>query len=140
VSHISTPPPTGHLLAPGSNQSGRATPGFTSNWSAQESDNAPAEELKPTITELQAALHEAKMSAAHHQLQYQMLSQESAAAIERMAVEARMAQSENEVMHVAEQARAAATPPQQREEGVIPIQKELYRNMCRQVRRRHVRD
>lgn len=83
--------------------------------------------------ELHAALQEAKMSAAHHKLQYRMLSQESAAAMERMAVEARMTQMENEVVQSAEQARVAATPMPQYDQGVIPIQKELYQNMCREV-------
>jgi hypothetical protein len=75
------------------------------------------------------------MSAAHHKLQYEMLAQESAAAIERMAVEARMAQYENEVIYVAEQAKAAATPvqPSPYLEGTIPVQKDLYQSMCREI-------
>lgn len=101
---------------------------------ADELEAASLEELRLKVTELQAALQEAKMSAAHHKLQYQMLSQESAAAIERMAVEARMAQFENEVIHHAEQARAAATPqPSPAQEGMIPVQKDLYQRMCREI-------
>lgn len=84
--------------------------------------------------ELQAACHDATMSAAHHKLQYQMLAQESAAAIERLAVEARMAQSENEVLYHAEQTRVAATPVLPSvQAGVMPIQKDMYNRMCREI-------
>ena len=102
---------------------------------AEQIATASIEELRNKIPELQAALQEAKMSAAHDKLQYQMLAQESAAAIERMGVEARMAQYENEVIHVAEQARTAATPvqPSPFQEGMIPVQKDLYQRMCREI-------
>lgn len=102
---------------------------------AEEVATAPVDELRNMVGEMQAALHEARMSAAHHKLQYQMLSQESAAAIERMAIEARMVQYENDVIHVAEQARAAATPiqPSPMQEGMIPVQKDLYQRMCREI-------
>lgn len=102
---------------------------------AEQIASASVEELRTKVPEIQAALQEAKMAAVHHKLQYQMLSQESAAAIERMAVEARMAQYENEVIHVAEQARAAATPvqPSPFHEGMIPVQKDLYQRMCREI-------
>lgn len=64
-----------------------------------------------------------------------MLAQESAAAIERMAVEARMVQCENEVIHVAEQARATTVPmlPSPIQDGTIPVQKDLYQRMCRDI-------
>lgn len=97
-------------------------------------ENATSDQLKANIAELQAACHEAKMSAAHHKLQYRMLAQESAAAIERLAVEARMAQSENEVLYHAEQSRVAAAPAlSPAQAGVVPIQKELYHRMCREI-------
>lgn len=97
--------------------------------------SASAEELRTKVKELQAGFQEAKMSAAHHKLQYQMLAQESAAAIERMGVEARMAQYENEILHVAEQAKLAATPvqPSPFQEGMIPVHKDLYQRMCREI-------
>jgi len=103
--------------------------------SADEIAIASSEELRIRVGELQAAMHEAKMSAAHHKLQYQMLAKESAAAIERMAVEARMAQYENDVIHVAEQAKVAATPvqPLPALEGMIPVQKDLYQSMCCEI-------
>ena len=103
--------------------------------SSEQIASASAEELRKKITEMQGALQEARMSAAHHKLQYQMLAQESAAAIERMGVEARMAQYENEVIHVAEQARVAATPvhPSPLQEGMIPVQKDLYQKMCKEI-------
>ncbi|KAF2210196.1 hypothetical protein CERZMDRAFT_45795 [Cercospora zeae-maydis SCOH1-5] len=125
VSHISTPPPTSNT-----SHTGRIG-GFATATSPEELEAATPEELKGKVMELQAALQEAKMSAAHHKLQYQMLAQSSAAALERMSVEARMAQSENEVIHSADQARLAATPTA--EEGIIPIQRDLYQDMCRQI-------
>ncbi|KAK5169611.1 uncharacterized protein LTR77_005588 [Saxophila tyrrhenica] len=145
VSHISTPPPTIEMLSQ-HNQS-RMLGGFAGTMSAEQIANASVEELRNKITEIQPALQEAKMSAAHHKLQYQMLSQESAAAIERMSVEARMAQYENEVIHVAEQARAAATPsqPSHVQEGMVLVQKDLYQRMCREIQelteeRRYLRE
>ena len=134
VSHISTPPPTIEMPSQ-STQATRVFGGFAGSMTAEQIASASVEELRTKITELQAALQEAKMSAAHHKLQYQMLAQESAAAIERMGVEARMAQYENEVIHVAEQARAAATPvqPSAFQEGMIPVQKDLYQRMCREI-------
>ncbi|KAK4493791.1 hypothetical protein PRZ48_014976 [Zasmidium cellare] len=132
ISHISTPPPTVELSA--DSQRSRLASGLVGTMSVTELEAASPEELRLKVTELQAAFQEAKMSAAHHKLQYQMLSQESAAAIERMAVEAKMAQFENEVIHHAEQARAAATPqPSPAQEGMIPVQKDLYQRMCREI-------
>ncbi len=132
VSHISTPPPTVEMS---SQRRGRILGGFTGTMSAEEIANASIDELRNKVTELQPAFQEAKMSAAHQKLQYQMLSQESAAAIERMSVEARMAQYENEAIHVAEQARAAATPAQTShfQEGMVLVQKDLYQRMCREI-------
>ncbi|KAK5125811.1 hypothetical protein LTR85_012087 [Meristemomyces frigidus] len=130
VSHISTPPPT---VDTHSQSQGART--FAGTMGAAEIASASAEHLRRTVTELQVALHEAKMSAAHHKLQYNMLSQESAAAIERMVVEARMVQYENDVIHIAEQTKAAATPvqPAPMQEGMIPVQKDLYQRMCREI-------
>lgn len=126
ASHISTPPPT---VDPASqSQSGRTI------GDAAGLETASPEQLKAKIAELQATCREAKMSAAHHKLQYQMLAQESAAALERLAVEARMAQSENEVLYHAEQTRSAATPVlSSMQAGVVPIQKEMYNHMCREI-------
>ena len=97
--------------------------------------NASVEELRSRTKELQAAFQKAKTSAAHYKLQYQMLAQESEAAVDRMGVEARMAHCENEVLHVAEQAKVAATPvqPSPFQEGMIPVHKDLYQRMCREI-------
>lgn len=133
VSHISTPPPTIEL--PAQSQASRVGAGAIASMTTEELQAASPDDLRATVSELQASLLEAKMSAAHHKLQYQMLAQESAANIERMAVEARMAQSENEVIHYAEQARAAALPAQRSpaQAGTIPVQKDLYQRMCREI-------
>jgi hypothetical protein len=132
-SHISTPPPT-------LSQESQARPigAFAHAMTSEQIASAPADDLRLKVAELQAAYRDAKMTAAHHRLQYQMLAQESAAAIERMAVEARMVQCENEVIHVAEQARATITAPMlpspMQDDGTIPVQKELYQRMCRDIR------
>ncbi|KAF2487645.1 hypothetical protein BDY17DRAFT_289354 [Neohortaea acidophila] len=133
ISHISTPPPTNEM--PTQSQPSRVRAGFADTMTPDQIAAASPEELRTKVTDLQASLQEAKMSAAHHKLQYQMLSQESAAAIERMAVEARMSQYENEVIHLAEQAKAAATPvqPSAFVEGMIPVQKDLYQRMCGEI-------
>ncbi|CAK3913793.1 Hypothetical predicted protein [Lecanosticta acicola] len=132
VSHISTPPPTVEGAAP--SQGSRIGGAIVASMTDADLDAATPEDLKKKITELQAAMHEAKMSAAHHKLQYQMLSQESRAAIERMTVEARMAQTENDVIQHAEQARAAATPAQpSHQDGIIPVHRDLYQRMIRDI-------
>jgi len=132
-SHMSTPPPTIDILSQES--TGRPVGGFARALTSDQIANATADELRIKVAELQAAHQEAKMTAAHHRLQYRMLAQESAAAIERMAVEARMVQCENEVIHFAEQAKATAVPTRspQLQEGFIPVQKDLYQQMCRDI-------
>lgn len=133
MSHISTPPPTIEMTD--QIQKNRTFGGFAGIMTMEQMETASLEQLRTKVAEIQAALQEAKMSAAHHKLQYQMLSQESAAAIERMGVEARMAQFEDQVIHVAEQARVAATPVQTSpfQDGMIPVQKDLYQRMCREI-------
>lgn len=132
-SHISTPPPTVDTLSQDSIS--RPIGGFARAMTIDQIANASAEELRSKVAEVQAAYQEANMSAAHHKLQYQMLAQESAAAIERMAVEARMVQCENEVIHIAEQAKATTAPilSSPIQEGTIPVQKDLYQRMCREI-------
>lgn len=132
-SHMSTPPPTIDTLSQES--SNRPVSSFARAMTSDQIANASTDELRIKVAELQAAYQEAKMTAAHHRLQYRMLAQESAAAIERMAVEARMVQCENEVIHFAEQAKATAVPSRSSppQEGTIPVQKELYQQMCRDI-------
>ncbi|KAH9817396.1 hypothetical protein Tdes44962_MAKER05520 [Teratosphaeria destructans] len=130
-SHISTPPPTIDTVAQAIRHRVYAL------MSHEEIASATPDELRARVADLQAAWGEAKLAAAHHKLQYTMLAQESQAAIERMAVEARMAQYENDVIHNAEQARAAAMPvqPPPLQEGIIPVQKDLYTRICRDIQR-----
>jgi hypothetical protein len=75
------------------------------------------------------------MSAAHHKLQYEMLAQESNAALERMAVEAHMTQCENQIIYHAEQTKSAVAPETsgQLQEGTIAVQKDLYHHMLRDI-------
>lgn len=128
VSQISTPPPTIELQG----QNGRSLGAFAGILSGEELEAASSEELRLKVLELQAAVQHEKMQAAHYKLQYNMLAQESAAAIERMQVEARMAQTESDVIAQAEQSKVPVTPlPQQ--EGFIPVQKALYQRMVRDI-------
>lgn len=129
-SSISTPPPTVDNTA--QSKLGAA---FAATMSSEQLASTDAEDLRIAITDLQGAYQEAKMNAAHYKLQYQMLAQESAAAIERMAVEARMAQHENDIIHLAEQGKAAATlvPMSSMQDGMIPVQKDLYQRMCSEI-------
>ncbi|KXS98673.1 hypothetical protein AC578_10063 [Pseudocercospora eumusae] len=128
VSQISTPPPTIELQG----QNARSLPTFTGVLSGEQLEAASAEELRLKVVELQAAVHHEKMQAAHYKLQYNMLAQESAAAIERMQVEAHMAQTESDVIAQAEQSKVPVTPlPQQ--EGFVPVHKALYQRMIRDI-------
>ncbi|KAK5107206.1 hypothetical protein LTR62_001652 [Meristemomyces frigidus] len=129
LSHMSTPPPT--IPVTNTAQKSRVPAFPVAEMTADELAVASAEALRAKVTAHQTALREAKISAAHHELQYRMLQQESAAAIERMAVEARMAQDEMDVIYSAGQARAAATPVSQPAlpDGVIPVHKHLYQRL-----------
>ncbi|KAM0714389.1 hypothetical protein Q7P37_010176 [Cladosporium fusiforme] len=134
-SHISTPPPT--VDTSSQESTSRSGGAFARTMTDDQIATASPEELRTKVAEFQAAYQEAKMSAAHHRLQYQMLAQESAAAIERMAVEARMVQCENEVIHVAEQAKASVAPLKSSPimDDTVPVQKDLYRRMCIEIQR-----
>jgi hypothetical protein len=102
--------------------------------SAHDISTAPADVLKDEVLGLQTALREAKMNAAHHKLQYEMLAQESNAALERMAVEAHMTQCENQVIYHAEQTKSAAPAVASGfQEGTITVQKDLYHHMLRDI-------
>lgn len=119
VFHISTPPPT--VLA---------------TMTPDDLAVASASTLREQVQVLQTSLREAKMSAAHHELQYKMLQQETSAKLERMAVEARMTQHENDVIHHAsEKRRADATHMQAPTlpKGVIPVHKDLYQRMTAEI-------
>ena len=133
MSHISTPPPTIEFNSRA--QHGCATGASTGTMGADEAATASVEELRGQVASLQHALKEAKMSSAHHQLQYSMLLQESASQRERMAVEARMAQYENDIINSSEQTRTMTTPvhPPPMPDGMIPVQKELHQRMLRDI-------
>jgi hypothetical protein len=134
-SQVSTPPPTVGL--PNGNASSRvqSTAPSAGFLSAHDIDTAPVDTLRDEVLLLQAALRDAKMNAAHHKLQYEMLAQESNAALERMAVEAHMAQCENQVIYHAEQTKSV-TPAAASgflQEGTITVQKDLYHHMLRDI-------
>ncbi|KAF2761236.1 hypothetical protein EJ05DRAFT_473774 [Pseudovirgaria hyperparasitica] len=105
----STPPATGHFSQPGPVSEAAAVT-FTKDQIA----DANPDELRSMVDELAGALKEARMTAAHHKLQYNMLCLESAESQKRMAVELVMAQKENEVLQ-------QAVEEQQRERLVSPV-------------------
>ncbi|KAI6880814.1 hypothetical protein KC360_g6993 [Hortaea werneckii] len=136
ASHMSTPPPTVDTQS----QSQRQRPAAAGTMTADEVATASAEELRAHMMAMQTALHEAKTTAQHYRLQHTMLAQESQAALERMAVEARMAQYENDVIYIASEQHHAAqshlapsSQPPPLPEGTIPVQKELYQRLCQDV-------
>ncbi|KJX97479.1 hypothetical protein TI39_contig486g00002 [Zymoseptoria brevis] len=129
VSHISTPPPTVEC-APQAERMSNAIP---RTLNSDELNNATPKMLRDKLVEVQAAYQEAKMTAAHYKLQHNMQLQESEAHIERLEVEARMQQSENEIIHRADRNRAAATPVQQDDLGLIQVHRDLYQRMCAEI-------
>ncbi|SMY21359.1 unnamed protein product [Zymoseptoria tritici ST99CH_1A5] len=129
VSHISTPPPTIET-APQPERMSNAIP---RTLNSDELNNATPKMLRDKLVEVQAAYQEAKMTAAHYKLQHNMQLQESEAHIERLEVEARMQQSENEIIHRADRNRAAATPVQQDDLGLIQVHRDLYQRMCAEI-------
>ncbi|KAK5680266.1 hypothetical protein LTS10_007193 [Elasticomyces elasticus] len=98
---------------------------------------ASPETLRAQITSLQRQLRETKTTtSAHHTLQLHMLAQESSAALERLAVEARMERHENEIIHLSSQRSAEAVKKQQPSlpEGCIPVNRDLYLRMGNEIR------
>lgn len=88
TSHLSSPPPTVKPDSVGS-----------------QLDDLSIEQLRSMLSQLTLALHEARSSAAHYKLQYELLALESSEASKRMAVELEMTQREVEVLQMAEQRR-----------------------------------
>ncbi|KAK3617090.1 hypothetical protein LTR56_025536, partial [Elasticomyces elasticus] len=98
---------------------------------------ASVEDLRAQVTSLQRQLQETKTTtSAHHTLQLHMLAQESSAALERLAVEARMERHENEIIHLSSQRSAEAVKKQQPSlpEGCIPVNRDLYLRMGNEIR------
>jgi len=65
--------------------------------------NATEEELRSMIKETSAAYRESRAAAAHHSLQYNLLSMETSEIMKRMEVELEMTQKEVEVLQAAAQ-------------------------------------
>ena len=94
VAHLlSSPPPTIKSSAAAFPQSGRAVP-----YTDEQIDAASNVELKSMLHQLKLELKDARTSAAHYKLQYNMLHLESSEASNRMAVELDMAQREVEIL------------------------------------------
>jgi len=77
-------------------------------------DSASVEELRRMVRDLTLALSEARTSAAHYKLQFNMLQMESRETQNRMAVELDMAHREVDVLQAAEERRKnelASKPP-----------------------------
>ncbi|GAB7355069.1 hypothetical protein MBLNU459_g5659t1 [Dothideomycetes sp. NU459] len=96
------------------------------------------DELRSMIKDLLPSLQEARADAAHHKLQYQMLSIESAETIERIQVEMDMAQREVDVLQCAEQQRVLVEPypsPLQPvlDPSIRPVHVDLYNSMVHDI-------
>ncbi|KAK4902875.1 hypothetical protein LTR27_000814 [Elasticomyces elasticus] len=122
-----SPPPTIEAAAPPKPLPTTMTP--------TDIASASPETLRAQITSLQRQLQETKTTtSAHHTLQLHMLAQESSAALERLAVEARMERHESEVIHLSSQRSAKAVQPPSLPEGCIPVNRELYLRMGNEIR------
>lgn len=104
----SSRPPTSHLSSPPLTVGARidvtrAVEKDILSVSSERIRQASPEGLRSIIADLMPALQEARTDAAHYRLQYQMLTIESAEAVERIQVEMDMAQRELEVLQATEQ-------------------------------------
>ncbi|KAK5697972.1 hypothetical protein LTR97_006932 [Elasticomyces elasticus] len=123
-----SPPPTIEAAAPPP----RPLP---TTMTPTEIATASPETLRAKVTDLQRQLQETKTTtSAHHTLQLHMLAQESSAALERLAVEARMERHESEVIHLSSQRSAKAVQPPSLPEGCIAVNRDLYLRMGNEIR------
>ncbi|KAF2086634.1 hypothetical protein K490DRAFT_74239 [Saccharata proteae CBS 121410] len=100
-SSVRTPtPPTPQLSSPPPTQRSGSI-----SFTNEQVSNASTDELRGMVGELLGALREARTSAAHHKLQYNLLSLDSSEVANRMEVELTMAQREVEVLQQAEERR-----------------------------------
>ena len=121
TSHLSSPPPTVRardLLA-------HDAPAYRPD----AVENADEDELRAMIETVMAALREARTAAAHHKLQYNMLTIESCEAANRMAVEMEMAQREVEVLQDVSKKDAGAAASAPDDDAVTHLE-----GLCRQLR------
>ncbi|KAK4956763.1 hypothetical protein LTR10_006291 [Elasticomyces elasticus] len=125
-----SPPPTIEAAAPPPKT-------LPTTMTPADISTASPETLRAKVTDLQRQLQETKTTtSAHHTLQLHMLAQESSAALERLAVEARMERHENEIIHLSSQRSAQAVKKQQPSlpEGCIPVNRDLYLRMGNEIR------
>lgn len=90
---LSSPPPTVKSNAADFSLSARTIP-----YSNEQIESASEDDLKNMLQDLKVELKDARTSAAHYKLQYNMLHLESSEASNRMAVELEMAQREVEIL------------------------------------------
>jgi len=88
--------------------------------------NATEEELRSMIKVTSAAYRESRAAAAHHSLQYNLLSMETSEILKRMEVELEMTQREVEVLQAAAQ---RVTPLLQQRETPTPSTDELLSSL-----------
>ena len=93
VPFLSSPPPTIKSNVAEFPLSARTIP-----YSNEQIESASKGDLKNMLHDLKAELKDARTSAAHYKLQYNMLHLESSEASNRMAVELEMAQREVEIL------------------------------------------
>ncbi|TKA77676.1 hypothetical protein B0A49_02198 [Cryomyces minteri] len=129
---MSSPPPT---VAP--QPRSRLLRSYSTVSTLEQVDSASSEELRRLVKELIPNLHEARMSAAHHKLQLQMLTLESSEASKRMGVEMDMVQREVEVLQTQEAQSPFADLPDRSVHDMDPnyrlVRNEVYDGLCRNV-------
>lgn len=132
ASHLSSPPPTTEVQSSASKNP--TTLGFSIN--KEQIQKASAEELRALVAELQSSVQEAKTTAAHYKLQYQMLSMESSEAAERMAVEMDMAQRELDVLQTSDKQleQQSVAPQPEQDPSVRTVHVDLYNAMVHEIR------
>ena len=101
---LSSPPPTIRSNAADFSLSARNIP-----YTNEQIESASKDDLKSMLHDIKVELKEARTSAAHYKLQYNMLHLESSEASNRMAVELEMAQREVEILQERGQVHPALT-------------------------------
>jgi hypothetical protein len=111
-----TPSPLGLLNSPPpttKQETCPSAPPISSIPSQDQINNASVEELRSLLTDVSGSLREAKTTAAHYKLQYNMLVIDSNKAKNEMDVELAMLQRELDVLQDAEDRRRATSTPLQ---------------------------
>jgi hypothetical protein len=106
--------------------------------STEHIQQAQPEELRTFVSRLLPLLQEARTDAAHHKLQYQMLTIESTEALGRIQVEMDMAQRETDVLNTAADTvphgHARTVPPSRHDHaGIRHVHVDVWHSMVNDI-------